>query len=82
MENQLLQAVKIVENQVRNVLVIDIEFCFNMNKLSLQLDNEIERLDNLDESEIETIRKNRLEAMKNLQKQKIEWKNNGKLLTY
>ncbi|RNA15895.1 thioredoxin domain-containing 9 [Brachionus plicatilis] len=56
MENQLLQAVQIVEKQ---------------------LDAEIDRLDNLDDDELDLIRKKRLESMKNSQKQKIEWQQNG-----
>lgn len=56
MEQQLLQAVKIVESQV---------------------DAELEKLDNLDESEIEHLRRNRLEAMKNAHNQKVEWQKAG-----
>jgi hypothetical protein len=43
-----------------------------------QLDAEIERLDNLDDDELEKIRKNRIESMKNMQKQKVEWQQLGK----
>lgn len=56
MENQLLQAVQIVEKQI---------------------DAEIDRLDNLDDDDLEIIRRKRLEALKNSQKQKIEWQQNG-----
>ncbi|CAF0819071.1 unnamed protein product [Brachionus calyciflorus] len=56
MDQQILQAVKIVENQ---------------------LDAEIQRLENIDEDDLEVIRKKRLEAIKNAQKQKIEWQQNG-----
>jgi hypothetical protein len=41
------------------------------------LDAEIERLDNLEDTDIEVIRKKRLEAMKNAQLQKAEWQKNG-----
>jgi hypothetical protein len=58
MADQLLQAVKIVENQ---------------------LDAAIDRLDNLDDDELEKIRKNRIESMMTMEKQKIEWRNLGTL---
>jgi hypothetical protein len=45
-----------------------------------QLDAELERLDNLGDDDLERIRKNRIEAMRNLQKQKIEWQQLGKSL--
>lgn len=56
MENQLIQAVQLVESQ---------------------LDSEIERLENINDTEIDQIRKKRLEAIKTSQLQKIEWEKNG-----
>lgn len=56
MENQLIQAVQIVESQ---------------------LDAEIERLENLDDNDLENIRKRRMEAMKAAQVEKVEWERNG-----
>lgn len=56
MDQQLIQAVQIVESQ---------------------LDAEIDRLENIDEDDIEQIRKRRIEAMKNAQVQKAEWQKNG-----
>ncbi len=41
------------------------------------MDREIERLDNLDDAEMENIRRARIEAMKNAQVQKVEWERNG-----
>ena len=48
--------------------------------MSIQLDSEIEKLDNLDSNDLEQIRKRRIEAMKNHQLQKIEWEKNGKVI--
>ncbi len=41
------------------------------------MDNEIERLENLGESDLEQIRRNRIEQLKNAQLQKVEWEKNG-----
>lgn len=42
-----------------------------------QVDAELERLDNLDDTDLEQIRKSRIEAMKHAQLQKVEWEKNG-----
>lgn len=42
-----------------------------------QLDSEIERLENLDETDLEQIRKNRIEEMKKAVQLKNEWDRNG-----
>ncbi|XP_066967307.1 thioredoxin domain-containing protein 9 [Macrobrachium rosenbergii] len=42
-----------------------------------QLDNEIERLDNLDSEDLDAIRRERLAAMKKRQQKKQEWISNG-----
>ncbi len=42
-----------------------------------QVDAELERLDNLDDNDLEVIRKRRIEAMKNAQVQRVEWEKNG-----
>ena len=42
-----------------------------------QVDAELERLDNLDDNDLEVIRKRRIEAMKNTQVQRVEWEKNG-----
>jgi hypothetical protein len=41
------------------------------------LDREIDRLDNLDDHEMEEIRRKRIEAMKTQQVQRAEWEKNG-----
>lgn len=43
-----------------------------------QLDQEIDRLQNLDETDLDRIRKNRIEEMKRGALAKSEWEKNGK----
>lgn len=47
------------------------------NIIEQQLDQEIERLDNLDSQDLDAIRRDRLAAMKKRQGQKQEWITNG-----
>jgi hypothetical protein len=42
-----------------------------------QLDSEIEKLDRMDEDELETLRRKRLEEMKHITKQKEVWRRQG-----
>lgn len=55
-EQQLIAATQIIENQ---------------------LDNEIERLDNMDSNDLDAIRRDRLAAMKKRQEKRQEWISNG-----
>eukprot|EP00126_Sphaerothecum_destruens_P013631 Sdes_comp23330_c0_seq1m21600 len=56
LENQLLHAAEIVEQQV---------------------DSELNRLDHLDETDLESIRKNRIEQLKKQAKNRENWKSQG-----
>jgi hypothetical protein len=59
-----------MENLIQNQLVTAAV------QLEKQLDNEIQRLDNLGIDDLEQIRENRLKELKKLAVQKQEWKNN------
>jgi len=47
------------------------------DRVEEQLDDEIERLNNLEEDDLDRIRKNRIEEMKRGAIQKVEWEKNG-----
>lgn len=80
-EKKLIQAAQAVEQQV--IVAVSSLFFFSIQKnlVFCQVDAELNRLEQLTENDIEKMRNQRLEAMKQEHKKRQDWMANGRIYT-